>query len=178
MARYTSYVIKEAYTGERHGIRKTRAAATKEAKRIANKFGVNVYVIPMGEGGDTGVSTMIQPTKRANNPHKTPLSKKSTPWIPVKAIRFRDGKLDLRVSKAVKRSMVGGARLGNPGKKRYRYTGALEIVWSPVNQAWFVLWGRGSIETRQVLKVFNDLSEARYYARVDLGAKPLSKGSK
>ena len=39
----------------------------------------------------------------------------------------------------------------------------LALAWSPVNQAWFVLWGNGPAAERSVLRVINDKAEARAY---------------
>lgn len=42
----------------------------------------------------------------------------------------------------------------------------MRIVWSPVNQAWFVLWG-----DRELLRIFNEKADAiAYVQRMEVGA--------
>jgi len=43
------------------------------------------------------------------------------------------------------------------------YGDGLALAWSPINQAWFVLWGTGPAAERSVLRVINDKAEARAY---------------
>lgn len=35
-----------------------------------------------------------------------------------------------------------------------------DLIWSPVNQAWLVLFGTGHVSTRSVLRIFNDKQDA------------------
>jgi hypothetical protein len=35
------------------------------------------------------------------------------------------------------------------------------IVWSPVNRAWFLLWGRGPLSERTLLGIFASRREAK-----------------
>lgn len=44
------------------------------------------------------------------------------------------------------------------------HDGSIKIVWSVVNQTWFVMWG-----DYEVLRIFNELAEAEEYVRIDLG---------
>jgi hypothetical protein len=50
-------------------------------------------------------------------------------------------------------------------KRKPKTYPSLKLVWSRMNQTWFVLWpGRGRIEDQQVLSQFQTLSEAEDYA--------------
>ena len=49
------------------------------------------------------------------------------------------------------------------------YGNGISVSWAPANQAYLVLFGSGSIETRQVLRVIGTREDLLHYLRMTLG---------
>ena len=53
-----------------------------------------------------------------------------------------------------------------------RVIDGVRVLWSPMNQAWFVTWGRGRVQDLVVLRVIVDHYELLDYLKFNLHIDP------